>query len=314
MTARHHHYLSQCYLKGFTKGFSKKSKLTVIDFKEKRDFETIPRNVGGRRDFNRIEIEGIDPNAIESALSIFEGQANTALKKIEEKLVFEGEIKVVILNLLALLAIRSPEMREHWSNTEIEIMERIMDLSLETKERWESQNNRMKKDGVNISDDITYEEVKEFYDNKKYRIELTTDYHIRIEMDRMESILPYLFGKNWLLVKANKESGPFITTDNPVILTWNEPDQIPLMHRDNPGYGMKKTQVYFPISKNLSLIGEFDGREGIINGNKQLVATLNSKMLLFTYKQIYAPTIRFFYLDKDSNILQGNHILREINA
>ncbi|MFZ3064317.1 MAG: DUF4238 domain-containing protein [Nitrospirota bacterium] len=69
MTARHHHYLSQCYLKGFTKGDSKKSKLTVIDFREKKLFETTPRNVGGIRDFNRIDIEAIDQNALEKSLS-----------------------------------------------------------------------------------------------------------------------------------------------------------------------------------------------------------------------------------------------------
>ncbi len=63
--SRHHHYLSQCYLKGFTQGSSKKSKLTVIDLKEKKRFEIIPRNVGGMRDFNRVEIEGVDPEVVE---------------------------------------------------------------------------------------------------------------------------------------------------------------------------------------------------------------------------------------------------------
>lgn len=57
MNARHHHYLSQCYLRGFSSGNGKKSNLTVFDFQNKKVFVTSSRNVGGLRDFNRIDIE-----------------------------------------------------------------------------------------------------------------------------------------------------------------------------------------------------------------------------------------------------------------
>ncbi len=102
MTARHHHYLSQCYLKGFTKGGGKKSKLTTIDLREKKHFETIPRNVGGMRDFNRIDVDGVDQNILENSLAEFEGAAASALRKLEETAVFEGETKDLILNLIAI--------------------------------------------------------------------------------------------------------------------------------------------------------------------------------------------------------------------
>jgi len=81
MTARHHHYLSQCYLKGFTKGGSKKSKLIVIDLKRKKYFETIPRNVGGIRDSNRIDIERIDQNILEKSIAEFESAAAASLRR-----------------------------------------------------------------------------------------------------------------------------------------------------------------------------------------------------------------------------------------
>jgi hypothetical protein len=84
MTARHHHYLSQCYLKGFTDGGSKKSKLITFDLPEKRHFPTIPRNVGGIRDFNRINIAGYDQNALENSLGEFEGVVAKALKDLGE--------------------------------------------------------------------------------------------------------------------------------------------------------------------------------------------------------------------------------------
>ena len=314
MTARHHHYLSQCYLKGFTKGGAKKSKLTVIDSKEKRRFETIPRNVGGSRDFNRIDVEGVDQNALEHSLSQFEGEAATALRHLEKTLQFEGETKVSILNLIALLAVRSPEMREHWRKLQAEIAERILDLSLATTEHWESQMRQMKESGKEINEDITYEEIKLFHESKEYDITVAREHHIHMEFVGIDAILPYLNGRNWLLVKATEESGPFITTDNPVNLTWKEPDKIPPFYRNSPGYGMKSTQVYFPVSRNLGLIGEFDGPEGTIEGNKELVSALNSKMLMFTYKQAYCAKIGFYFRGADGETLEGTQLLKHIGA
>lgn len=314
MSARHHHYLSQYYLKGFTRGSSKKSKITVIDLKEKKRFETIPRNVGGIRDFNRIEVEGIDPNIIEISLSKFEGEAASALKNIEDDLSFEGETRELILNLIAILAIRSPEMREHWRKFQAQIAEQIMDLSLATKERWESQIRQMKESGKVVSENITYEKIKEFYESKKYSIEVAREHHIHMEFVGVEAILPYLDSRNWLLIRSTDETGPFITTDNPVNLTWKEPEKVPQFYRNSPGYGMMNTQVYFPISKNLALVGEFNGHTGVIDATRELVAMLNSKLLMFTYKQLYAPKIGFFFLGASGEILEGTHILKHIGA
>lgn len=61
--ARAHHFISQCYLKGFTRNGSKKSKLFVIGLEQLRSFETRPENVAHRRDFNRIE--GLPPEELE---------------------------------------------------------------------------------------------------------------------------------------------------------------------------------------------------------------------------------------------------------
>lgn len=314
MSARHHHYLSQCYLKGFTKNGSKKSMLSVIDFKKKTQFETKPRNVGGIRDFNRINIDGVDQNTVETSLSEFEGRVATAIKRVDETPIFNGTDKDHILNLIALLSIRSPEMRENFRQFQVQVLEMIMDLSLETKERWESQMEKMKADGQKLEPSISYEEIKAFHDRKKYRIELSTEHHLRMEMVGIDAILPCLYRRNWLLIQSTGESGFFITSDHPVILTWNEPNKIPSIYRNSPGFGLKDTQVYFPLTKNIALLGEFDGREGVINAKREVVALLNSKIITFAYKQVYAPKIDFYFMGSGGELLDGNRILREINA
>ncbi|GAB4343134.1 MAG: hypothetical protein Kow0089_18720 [Desulfobulbaceae bacterium] len=312
MTARHHHYLSQCYLKGFTKGGSKKSKLTVVDFKEKKMFPTIPRNVGGIRDFNRVDVEGVDQNVVEKSYAEFEGKAAIALKNVQESLELEGKNKEYILNLIALLAVRSPEQRENTRQFTAQLAEKIMDLSLATKERWESQLAQMKADGYEPDGDLSYEDMKEFHESKRYKIEVVKERHIEMELFGVEAILPSLHDRNWLLIRSTDESGPFITTDHPVNLTWKEPDKVPPFYRYSPGFGLKGTHVYFPLSRNLSLLGEFEGKKGLIEATKHLVAVLNSKMLTFAFRQIYAPNINFFFLGRDRSIVDGSKIFKEI--
>jgi hypothetical protein len=81
--ARQHHVIPQCYLRGFTtKG--KKSQLHVFDVGRCKRFMSSPRNVAGVRDFNRVEMDGVEPDAIEIAFSVPEGRLADALRNFEE--------------------------------------------------------------------------------------------------------------------------------------------------------------------------------------------------------------------------------------
>ena len=63
--ARHHHYISQCYLNIFAKSVGNKYRITVLDLKRRHHFETTPRNIGGQRDFNRVEKDGMPPDFLD---------------------------------------------------------------------------------------------------------------------------------------------------------------------------------------------------------------------------------------------------------
>ncbi|OGT35270.1 MAG: hypothetical protein A2W28_09915 [Gammaproteobacteria bacterium RBG_16_51_14] len=308
-TSRHHHYLSQFYLKGFTNGRSKKSKLTTIDSRTRKKIETIPRNVGGVRDFNRIEVEGVDPEILERNLATFEGEVATALKAIEAQCKFDGDNKALVLNLIALLAVRSPEMREHLRKFHAEIAERIMDLTLASKERWESQMKKMREDGYGLDSDITYEEMKNFHERKEYDITVAREWHIHLEFVGMEAVLPCLFGRNWLLVKRAQGTGPFITTDRPVVLVWKNPESIPPIFRNSPGYGMKDTIVFFPLSQDVVLVGEFGGNDSVIEAGEEYVAHINTVMMHTAYSQLYTPKLDFPFIGRDGSVQKGNLVI-----
>ncbi|QLG95478.1 DUF4238 domain-containing protein [Pseudomonas yamanorum] len=305
--SRHHHYLSQCYLKGFTQGSAKNSKLTVLDLKNNSKFETVPRNVGGMRDFNRVEIDGVDPEIIEKTQSAFEAEVATALKKLGESFDFSGKTKYTILELIGMLAIKSPEMRKHLSGPQVQIANMMMAMTLESKERWESQVDQIKKStGKDVSSGATFEEMKDLFERGAFEVSVSKEHQIHMELVGMQEITKLLHRRNWILLKAGDEAGEFITTDNPVSLTFNKPTSSAFV---SPGFGLPETMVYFPVSKSLALVGEFGGKDGVQAANKYLVAMLNSKIIANSYQRVIASKCNFSYIAKGGAMQLGNTLV-----
>jgi hypothetical protein len=214
--------------------------------------------------------------------------------------------------LIALQAIRSPQMREKLENFHVSFLDKMIGVQLATKERFEAVSRQMKEKGIEVNEDVSYEDIKKFYESKAYTINVAQEHHIGTEFKMIDVILPYLDNRKWLIVKTTEETGPLITTDYPVNLMWKEPEKIPAFYRESPGFGLNNTEVYFPLSQNAALIGEFDGEEGVIEGTKELIALLNARKLLFTYKQIYIPKLNFYFTGRKGEILEGRHLLKHI--
>ncbi|WP_293935767.1 DUF4238 domain-containing protein [Iodobacter sp.] len=313
MIARRHHYLSQCYLRGFTKNEAKKSQLICIDIKEKRTFKTTPQNVGSSKDFNKITIDDYDPNTLEYLISEFESEAAVAMRELALCPIFEGKNKNIILYMMALFTLRSPHKRAQFDKFRSKILERMLDITLSSKEQYENQINKIKERETFYTKKTSYEDVKNLHENKGYTLSFQNESYIQMEFVGIDAILPCLHNRNWLLLKSTLESGPFITTDNPVSLIWANPESIPPFYRSAPGFGLKGTQVYFPLSKSLALIGEFNEKSGAtVNATKQLVAFFNRQAIAHAKKQLYTPDIDFFYLNNKETISEGSRLLHDI--
>lgn len=311
--ARKHHYVSQCYLKGFTDGRSKKSKLLVYDREAHKVFATTPSNVASERDFNRIDWEG-DPNVLEKMLAVFEGGADRSLRRLDDGAAFEGLDRENILQLIALFAIRTPSTREVWRRAHAQVAEHMLELALSSREMWESQIEQAMRSGVEFPGSTDYDEVKDFFDSKQYTIEVAREGHIQSEFHGVAAILPYLFERKWWLLRATPESGPFIASDFPVSITWDEPEQVPALMRHSPGYAMKRTSVTFPISQDLALLGAFEIDDILeaVPAAPQMVHAINGTSIGFAQRQIYAPKRQFFYIDCNHQVMDGRQLERDL--
>lgn len=312
--ARHHHYIPQCYLRGFATGSGKRARLTVANLDAQEFFETKPRNVAGVRDFNRIDIEGFKPDALEGMLSNFEGEVATAIRNLSASHKFEGDDRNTVLNLVALLSVRSPQMRENIRQFEEKIMKNILALSLATKERWESQLKQMEEAGKGIKDPVSYEDMVKSFNGDEYTIKMNNEHYIALEMKTHDTVLKVLSERKWKLYTTTEEIGYFVTTDRPVVLTWNHPEKIPPMMRHSPGFGREDTEVLFPLTKEMLLLGSFEGEDGTEATNDILVAVLNTKMIQQSFGQVYAPKKTFPYLGPDRMPYHDRHFMERFEA
>lgn len=306
---RNMHYLPQCYLKGFAKSPNKKSQLHVYDLKKGTWFSTVPRNVGSRRDFNTVKVEGLAPDAVEKMLSEFETKFDRILTRMRDTAAIPTGVDYQdLMALIALIAIRNPHVRENHNKFLREVAERITDLTLASKERWESGIKQMKDAGVVLppGPEPTYEEMLKFHDERGYEIKIGTTMNVFSELKAFPEIAALLGERHWTLIVAEKDAGHFVCCDHPVSLTWTDPKLQNGFHP--PGFALSSTEVAFPLSKELAMVGDFEGYDRVITGNAAMVALVNSQVIRHCDWQIYSPRSEFYFLGGDRKIYHSEQL------
>jgi hypothetical protein len=201
---RNHHYLPRCYLKNFSID-EKQTKIFVVDAMKKKSFDSNIKNIAVERDFNRTELEGVDNFFIEKELAKFESGLAISLKNIMLGGAFINETKAYILNFIALLAVRTPVMRAHFAKIHSTMIDRVMDISLSNKERWEGSQEK-----YSLEKRVSYEDAKEFYESKAYTISVSQDYLIQSEFKMANTILHALSHRNWQLIQSVENQNLFL--------------------------------------------------------------------------------------------------------
>ncbi len=307
-TSRHHHYIPQLYLAGFTRDGTIKSQLTVIDKVDRKRFKTVPRNVGGERDFNRVDIPGLPIDAVEKALSEFETQLDGVIKRvIGEKALpkVDTEDFSVIMHFIALLGIRNPRLRTNINLVNEQISKMILHQIVATPERWEGIMQQMKHAGKKMPEETTYEKMKRFVEEDRYRVTTANESHISIEFQVAKDVLPILFRRKWSLIVAKEGAGEFVSSDRPVAITRYKPLRNDLF---DPGFGSFHTELTLPLNRELAILGTFEGRSKRKKAKLKDVADINGRTIRLAEQRIYYSGNEFNYIDVDSKIYKASSL------
>ncbi|QOF71499.1 DUF4238 domain-containing protein [Aminobacter sp. SR38] len=309
--AHNHHYVPQTYLRGFSHGVDRQAQVFVADLERGKTFTTLVRNIGSSRDFNRIDVQGHHPNALEDAYTKFEDQMAPALKRVSAARSLDSEEdKILILNLIALLAVRNPRFRKNFSGFMDQIYRNIAHITFSKKERWESLKRRMSKDGIKVREDIPFERLQKFALSDDYDIVTSKTTHARIEVGQFDNLIRLLIMRNWRLLVAGDDAGDFITSDHPVCL---QPTNANLIGKPL-GYGLKNTALFFPIDRKTALAGEFDGASETLVLHPLQVSTVNTLIIRCARSQIYAADDAFAFIAADQSIKKGRELLAVLSG
>ncbi|MCW2358842.1 MULTISPECIES: DUF4238 domain-containing protein [Bradyrhizobium] len=290
--ARKHHYVPQFYLRGFT---DEKGQLLVTDRPSEKTFRTDPKNVAAQRDFNAVSIEGVDPQAVEKGLAEFEGKVAPALERIKTATSLSAKAdRELLMSLICGLAIRNPRQRATINDFVSEIAQAVAEMALATKERWDSQVAQMKADGAwDDSTNVTFEDMQKFIKARNYKIEVAKEFNIGVEIEQHERLLEHISARKWQIVKAKDGSGGFVTTDVPICLRWSDNMDHGMF---GPGFGVPGTQVIFPLSSKLALMGSFEGQENTVEADVFTVGSMNSIIISNARRQVYSQDYNFSYM------------------
>jgi hypothetical protein len=253
MVAKRHHFVPKCYLESFSvkNPKKKKSNLYAFDAVDRKVFRPSPDNLALQTDFNTIDLEGHEPDAFENAMASVESDIGPALVRIvAAKSLRNEEDRILLLNLIGLLHIHNPRLRERVRGFRDRVAKMVLDVALSSPQMWGSQVKQAKEAGYMPADAMTdYDIMKKDYEPDDYKIEVPNVENIRTEMETFDHILPLLFARKWVLVKAPEGSGGFITSDHPVCLMWSVPD--PARGNRGRASGTKEPRFYSPFLRAL---------------------------------------------------------------
>lgn len=290
-----HHYVPQCYLRQFALQYRKGHHVAVFDRKIGTSFRANVKDVACQNYFNRLNLTGMAPDALEKAMSGFETKLAAALARINEARSHENEEdRAYLITLVGLTALRNPDIRESLRKIYEDAGKMNIAARLASKETYDESIRQAKDQGALPADyNVTYDEMKAAFERGDFKIVLQNEALISLELQMLDHIMPLLFRRGWHLLRAPDGSGGFVTSDRPFFLMWSDPAK--RTGPNAPGIALAGTDIYFPISPQLAVVGAFDVRNTIEDVDETRVAVANSAMTAGAHRQVYARDHQFSY-------------------
>ena len=214
---RNHHYISQFYLKGFSKNNKTKAKLFVYDKERNNYFQSNPRNIASKRDFNRISTKDKE-SYIEEHQSKMEAKIATAFKSIIDSKKYPSDKDLsYILTFMALVILRNPKTRAIFDKLYIDIADKLNSMTIASEDIYIEQCLQA---GINKEDIIPYKKYKKFIEDKnRYNLSINQEIHIQSEHRNIDYLSELLHKRYWYLRVSDENIGEFITSDVNIQLT-----------------------------------------------------------------------------------------------
>lgn len=309
--SRNHHYIPQCYLRGFLDPNLKKKQLHVIDKIDRRHFVTTPRNVGSQRDFNRVNVPGKPIDEAEKIFAEIDGEIARILKDVEENATLpEGVDMVTLFYFVALLHVHNPQLRNNIADFETRVIKQILRCLTANRERYESQMQR-----VRPADEQTpkYESVKHFAEEESFDLQYGHGHHLKYELESIDNVVSLLSQRKWSLFVAEEGVSDFVCSDRPVaLISIGDPPENP-DHPYNiggPGLARCNTELTLPLNRRMALFSTFEIPSYVRTVDEKVIGNVNVRTMLSATRQIYCSNLDFKFLEGET-IKSGSNLVSQ---
>ena len=296
---RKHHYVPAFYLAGFTVSGLDDARLHVFDQSQIKTWPATPRTTGYARDFYTIDLgPGVDPAGFESGvLARVEGESSPVIRTaIETERLPEGRDFDVLLNFVAVMAVRTPRIRGLVGQvTNLVVKEAVQSL-VATDEGWREFQNYCDNAGIRESDDEA-EQMRQFILSGEYEVDLDQTSHVQKIVELVNGMLPLLAQRRWSLGIAGPGVPDFVCSDAPVSAApTNQFGSADTMHLAN-----QHTLLSMPLTHRAVLFGSYEERPSMFRVNEFGVLSMNS-MTIAEARYIYFGEDDFAYLGGDKKL------------
>jgi hypothetical protein len=305
--AKRHHFISQCYLRGFAADPGA-AMLHVSDFKVHKQFRASTSDVALEKDFHTVDIPGQPPDVVEKQLGTFESDLGPALRRI----VAAGSLaddadRSLLFFFMALLTIKNPRMRDVVGAFMSNSADMMMRMKASDPRAWEAEMLRAKAEGT-IPQDSDTEQLRNLILQGAFAFSVSTPGHLHVEFDLVGKLLPYFHGRKWTLCRAvDADRTAFVTSDDPVCLEWRDQTRT-----EPPGLGRRGTAITFPVANELAIIGTFEGQGRVVEADDNTVAMINGNVIAPANRQIYARADDFVYvMPHNARTMRGSDLLND---
>ena len=274
---RRHHFVPASYLGGFS---SATGLLAVIGMHGKR-WEATPASIAFERDLYRLEgVEGIDPNDFEKGFASLEGQFVTVLRDISDSAHLpdtSSEEFAVLIEYLALMMVRSPELRNRVTADVRELAETVDREMTSSPERFAATLEQAKSQGLDVPEDPELiEKIRRLPLGERFTIHVPNAFFMRALFSGLDMVRSALAARNWTLYCA--DAAGFVTSDRPVAVTLSE---LGMESERRADFRDPDSDITFPLNQNYFLFGSSQrcASRSTLNASRREVASLNSRTI-----------------------------------
>jgi hypothetical protein len=296
--SKRHHFVSAFFLAGFTACDEKSGDLWVTDFETGKQFMRTPLTTGFQNDFHTVDVEGVEPDFVEKEiLAKIEDRVAPTIKWVRENRAMPtGERYYDLMYFIALIMVKTPRARGIIDQGVDWLNKLGLKQVLKTKERWNALQIEMNQAGIDVTENVSYEEMKAFVDKDDFTFKVDREWTLSAMMSSTEAVMPSLVTRNWSV--RHTSGGGLICSDHPTTCSFVGP--APAMW--TPAPGLPNTEVQFPISRQVILIGSTDSP--VVNGELRPkgVAYHNARTLRQADRFAYSTEKDFIWLGRGGNI------------